>query len=64
MGVSDIVRLCTQLYILIVRVQEDAGMLQHNQVFKLPAAAQVGGEGGRVLASQVTEAAITPRQAP
>lgn len=49
--------------ILSVRVQEDAGMLQHNQAFHLPTAAQVGGEGGGVLPSEVTQAAITPRQA-
>lgn len=45
--------------ILIVRVEEDASMVQDEQTFHITPAAQVGGEAGGMLPGQVTQEAET-----
>lgn len=46
----------------MVRVEEDAGVVQDQQALDITAAPQVGGEAGGVLSGQVAQEAESSRQ--
>lgn len=48
-------------YILAVRVEEDAGVVEHEQALDVSASTQVGGEAGGVLPGEVTQEAESSR---